>query len=290
MVSVVIPAHDAARHLPEQLAALAAQDFDADYELIVVDNRSTDGTVAVARAWADRLPLRLVDAPDTLGISYARNCGWRAAAGDFVLSTDADDVVGPGWLATMVAAASRGDLVGGPYEYARLNSAHVQSWRTPWPADEPWVARRFLPFSPSGNFGMWRDVLEALGGFNERYHRGATDVELCWRAQLAGYRMVWVPESVVHHRYRDTVSGLAKQFYRFGRADAHLYRDFRGRGMPPAQPLRAIGRSVTLRLADLRRLRWRRSRGPWQRERVARHLAFRAGRIAGSVRYRVYYP
>jgi glycosyltransferase involved in cell wall biosynthesis len=285
LVSVVVPALNAAATLHQQFEALAKQDYAGPSELIFVDNGSDDETIGVAEDWKAKLRLRVVDASARRGISFARNQGWRAASGDLIAFTDADDVVDIGWLSALVAAGPRADLLGGPYEYNCLNDPVVRSWREAWPADGLWLTRGFLPFAATGNFAVWVEVLKSLGGFNEGYQRGATDVEFCWRAQLASYTLCFVPGAVVHHRYRHRVSDLGRQFYRYGRADAHLYRDFRASGMPREGVTRSLlsaGWSI-LHLPDL--LVSRSRRGRW-----VRRASYRAGRVAGSVRFGVLYP
>jgi glycosyltransferase involved in cell wall biosynthesis len=283
-VSVVIPTLDASATLHEQLEALSVQDYAGGWELIVADNGSADDTVQVAQRWASKLPLVVIDASARRGISFARNRGWRAAAGTLIAYLDADDVADIGWLTAIVAAAQRADLVGGPYEYDLLNDEVVRSWRDPWPAPPPRVTRGFLPALATGNFAVWADVLETLGGFNEQYRKGATDVEFCWRAQLASYDLCFVPGAVVHYRYRDGLGDFGRQFYRFGQADAHLYRDFRRNGMPREGLERALLASGWL-LVHVPDLFFSRSR----RGRWIGHATYRAGRLAGSIQFRVPY-
>src|SRR4051812_37521166 len=107
-LSVVIAARDAESTLGEQLRALEAQEWDGTWEVLVVDNGSTDGTVDVVRRAATGWPaLRLVPATNGVGPAYARNVGARAAAGRSLAFCDADDVVAPGWVVAVGAALRR---------------------------------------------------------------------------------------------------------------------------------------------------------------------------------------
>src|SRR6059058_4106784 len=102
LVSVVVPAYNCADTIDVQLAALAEQDYDGRWEVVVVDNRSTDDTADRARRWSDRLPgLRVVDASERQGVSHARNRGIEEARGDLIAICDADDQVQPGCLTAM---------------------------------------------------------------------------------------------------------------------------------------------------------------------------------------------
>jgi glycosyltransferase involved in cell wall biosynthesis len=98
-LSVVVPAHNEENYLGACLDSLRNQDFPGDYEIIVVDNNSTDGTADVARARG----VRVVTEPRP-GVCWARQSGTSAAAGEIVVSTDADTVYGQDWLSRIDAA------------------------------------------------------------------------------------------------------------------------------------------------------------------------------------------
>ena len=91
--SVVVPARNEAAYLGDCLTSLLAQDYPGRYEIIVVDNDSTDGTAAVARSFG----VQVVTEPRP-GVCQARQRGTEAARGQIVVSTDADTVYGQGWL------------------------------------------------------------------------------------------------------------------------------------------------------------------------------------------------
>jgi glycosyltransferase involved in cell wall biosynthesis len=104
-VSVIIPARNAAATIEAQLEAISKQTYSGPWEIIVVDNGSTDGTEHVVRAWRQRLPnLLLVSAPHAQGANYARNVGCHSSRGGLLLFCDADDIVESDWMAAMVEA------------------------------------------------------------------------------------------------------------------------------------------------------------------------------------------
>jgi GT2 family glycosyltransferase len=234
----------------------------------------------VARGWESRLSLCVIDASAKRGAAFARNCGWRAASGDLIAFCDADDVVAPNWLSSLVEAAASADLAGGPYEFGRLNASRRQPW---WDGKSLPLGFGYLPFMVGGNLAAWRPALVALGGFNETYLE-LQDVELSWRAQRAGLRVRFAPAAVVHCRYRTRFGAVAKQAYRISFQQAHLYRDFRAHGMPRRKTLRFF-RVVASLMIDLpacatsKDFRW-----GWMRR-----ASEQFGRVAGSVRYRVLY-
>src|SRR5436190_3460192 len=261
-VSVVMPARNARRTLGAQLEALRGQDYPGPWELVVADNGSTDGTADLASDWPRTLPIRVVDASARRGASFARNRGWRSARGDLIAFCDADDVVSPRWLSRLTEAAQENDLVGGPYEFSRLNAVQGQPW---WDGASLPVKMSFLPYIVGGNLAVWADVLTALGGFNEAY-TGAEDVELSWRAQLSSLRLGFAPDAVVHCRYRTRWADNAFKAYRIGYQKPHLYRDFRAHGVrrsrSPRFPLRVgwlLMRTPALAMTPARRSAWVRS-------------------------------
>jgi glycosyltransferase involved in cell wall biosynthesis len=280
MISVVIPAYNAAASLPAQLDALASQTYRGEWEVIVADNGSTDETSALASAALGRVPdLRVVDASSRRGASHARNVGVRAARGEFVLFCDADDVVAHTWLEAMAAAIRSCDVVGGAVDEAVLNRPGNVS---PTPGDRLWQ-KDFLPSAIGTNCGVRTRILHELGGFNESY-LSCNDVEFFWRLQLAGHRVCFVRDAVVHHRDRAGIPALARQAWRFGRGDAQLYRDFRHRGMPRSPIRQAVKAWVTLFLL-----------APWywanrgRRRHWVSAVARRVGRVAGSAHFRTLY-
>jgi glycosyltransferase involved in cell wall biosynthesis len=282
LVTVVVPVLDAAATLPQQLDALAWQTYSGAWEVVISDNGSTDGSADLARGWADRLPdLRIVDSSDRRGINHARNVGAAAARGDLVLLCDADDVVDSGWVAAMAEAARHCDVLGGRLDEDTLNDPLARAGRPAQPQDELPTALRFLPYAVGANCGIRTSVVRELGGFNEDYVRGAADIEFFWRAQLAGHRLCFVPDAVVQYRYRPGTKKLARQFYRYGMAEAQLYRDFGTQ--VPKDDLRTVLWRWRCILAETRRaVRHPSARADW-----ARQLAYRTGRIRGSIRFRV---
>lgn len=285
MISVVVPARNSAGVIEGQLAALAAQRHTGVWEVVVADNGSTDGTADVARGWADRLPdLRVVPAGERVGINHARNAGAREARGEFLLFCDADDEADPDWLTAMARAATGCEAVGGVLEKRTLNDATVVEWRPPLTMTELPVMAGFLPRPVGANCGVRTDLWRALGGFDEEYAVGATETEFFWRLQLAGHDVCFVPDAVMHYRFRPGLRAHARQFFRFGVARARLYRDFRSSGMPPRR-FGAFARDV----AWLVRHGLDLVRGSGPRGRWVGQAAAVCGRVVGSVRYRLVY-
>ncbi|GAA1991015.1 hypothetical protein GCM10009718_30940 [Isoptericola halotolerans] len=216
-VSVVVPARDAGGHLPDALGSLQRQGLDlCDLEVVVVDDGSTDDTLAVLEEASSRLPvLRWVHHRTPLGVSAARNRGVRESRGRWVTFLDPDDWFFPGHLAAMVDAAAR-------YEVDFLVCDQVQAYgndRRRVRAPEP---RRHVPLDPrsgimptsrstmvnyvqvSSRFLSRRVVDDGLVVFDEDLPT-AEDREWAWRLLLGTrrYAVVDAPGYV----YRRAVSG-----------------------------------------------------------------------------------
>jgi len=283
MVSVVIPVRDGGDLLAEQLSALSRQTYAGEWEVVVADNGSRDGSADKARQWTDRLPgLRVVDASDHPGAAHARNVGARQASGDVLAFCDADDVVSAGWLASLVAGLDDADLIAGAIETDRLNDPLMRRWR-PFDVGAVPISHGWLPYALSANVAFRASAFEALKGFREDYRVGE-DVEICWRAQLAGHRFAYSPEAVVHYRFRAGLRPLLRQYVAYGTIGPRLFQDFRDGGMPASGFRTAVGPWVRL-VARLPIALW----STTARGDVLRRMAFRLGRIRGSFQTRVLY-
>jgi glycosyltransferase involved in cell wall biosynthesis len=172
LVTVVIPVRDMEATIGAQLAALAAQDYDGAWELLVADNGSRDGTVDAAGQWSERLPLHILDASASAGVSHARNAAAAVARGQLLLFCDADDEVRPEWMRMMVCGLRQNPLVSGVYDHVKLNSARMARLYPSWPTFE---GHPFLPSAPGGSLGIRRSVFDPSS---------AAEADFCPRAAV----------------------------------------------------------------------------------------------------------
>jgi GT2 family glycosyltransferase len=211
-VSVVIPNYNGIRWLPGCLDALAAQTF-RDQEVLLIDNGSTDGSVALLR---DRYPrVRLVALERNTGFSPAVNLGIRAAGGEYVALLNVDTVARPGWLAALVRALDESRPETGAVASKMLSldddgriddAGDALSWAGAAEKrghGEP--AHRFTErdevFSVCAGAALYRrSFLDAVGGFDERFFAYLEDIDLCLRGRLLGYRYVFEPAAEVLHK------------------------------------------------------------------------------------------
>lgn len=283
VVSVVLRCRNAAATLPRQLDALARQDWKQPWELLLVDNRSTDGSVELARRYTGRLPLRVVEATEREGAAYGLNAGVRAARAPAILFCDADDEVGEGWLAAMGEALAAHELVACRHDVETLNDPSVRATRDPVFAEGlPCLAfPPFLLHATSSAMGISRHLFNELGGFDEAV--GALhDTDFSVRAGLAGHEIHFVREAVVAYRYRDTLGGTFRQARAYAEDMALLQRRYvpAGERVPGRRTWLVEGWKPVLRALPRAGSRAGRARLAWL-------LGWQAGRYAGSVRYRV---
>ncbi len=191
-LSVIIPCFNKADAIALQLEALALQQWSEPWEVIVVNNGSTDNIVAVVEQYKNRLPnLQIVDAASG-GASYARNVGIAAASSDAFVFCDADDKVFSGWLAAVGEALGKYDFVSGPLE-SQLNGSgrSRQEDKQKEAIGLNQLPPSFMPWGNGCNFGITRLVVDTIGRFDESMYF-AEDIEFGWRAQRADFKIHFI--------------------------------------------------------------------------------------------------
>lgn len=277
-VSVIIACRNAERYVGHQLEALAAQEISVPWELVFVDNGSTDRSVQVAESYRDRIQMRVVSAPELPNQAYARNVGADAASADKLVFVDADDEVAPGFLTSMFAMLQQHDFVASLRDDAALNpewTRHAQN--TPESSHGT-----FTMFAFGAAVGLSRAVLLSVGGWPEEYVPNE-DMALSFRLQRSGVPLVYLPEPLLRYRFRESIRGLFSQTRRWGYQSAHVHRDF-GAAFAARRP---VSLAVSEWLAVLRQLATARNRADLAR--CAVRLGYSVGRLMGSLRYRVFY-
>lgn len=231
-LSVVIPCYNPGVDIERTISLLADQVWHGTFEIVVADNGSTDETPVRLAQLATGLPmLRVVDASGKRGAAHARNTGARAARGRSIAFFDADDLPNPGWLAAIGEALAVNTFVGCSLETETLNEPWAIEVRGRPQATDllPTSEHPYLPAASGGTIGIRRSVFLESGGFDESFPFATMeDLEFCWRIQLAGHRLVFVPGAVVSMQYRHELSDVFEQArrYAFGQSTVHvMYRD-----------------------------------------------------------------
>ena len=303
-VTVVVSTFSRAGLLGELLRALERQTLPRDdFEVVVADNGSTDGTWDVLVDAVVASPLRLLAArlPANRGAAGGRNAALGHGRAAIVAFTDDDCLPQPRWLAALVATVDAGaDVVQGRTEPDPTPGPWPQPWaRTVWILEPSWLFE-------TCNVAYRRSALDAAGGFTEhdpmtQRHSGRAfgeDVLLGWRVVDAGARFAFCDEAVVHHRwmpgsYRGWLAemrqlrhfpaltkrapGIARSFWR----DPFLSRRTAATGLALAGvAAAAIGRGPVRLLGALAAGPWFVEAVPRARVRRGRPLPVRLGQVA----------
>lgn len=210
--SIVITAYNAASDLPACLNGLLAQDH-GDFEIILVDNASEDETPEVAARYAEHI--RYLHLPVNQAITGGYNAGAEIATGDILVFINADTVPQENWLSPLVQSLIDHPDVG-------LTTSRILLYDAPhlintcgndltWtgltvcrgfgePADN-WQTGSEVAAVSGAAFAIRRSLFTTIGGFDNTFEFYLDDTDLSLRAQLAGYRIRYVPESTIRHRY-----------------------------------------------------------------------------------------
>lgn len=225
LISVIIPNWNGAEHLPTCLDSLQAQTY-SNVEIIVVDNASTDGSLELLAQ--DYSQVHLIKLPVNQGFTGACNAGLEAARADTLILLNNDTEVDRDWLAAVAAAFERHPEAGSVAskmllfdrrdvfhtagDYYRLDG--IPGNRGVWQKDTGQYDREEVVFGACGGAAAYRrSMLEQIGFLDEAFYFSCEDLDLAWRAQLAGWRCIYAPEAIVYHKLQATGGGTIASYY-----------------------------------------------------------------------------
>ena len=208
--AVIVAVYNGAATLRDCLESLLRLDYPAPWELIVVDNASTDGTARLLEQYAGRLR---VGREERRGPAAARNRGLAATTAEVVAFTDADCTVDPAWLRHLVAPLTDPTvgIAGGrilsrrPCNWIEAYGEHIHDHARAMHVSRP-------PYAITMNWASRRAVMEEIGRFDESLLR-SSDVDCAYRLVTAGYRLVYAHDAVIYHRNERTPWGLVHEGY-----------------------------------------------------------------------------
>jgi GT2 family glycosyltransferase len=225
LLSIIIPHYNGAHHLPPCFNALRRQTYPY-LEIILVDNGSTDESVALTRR--DFPEVKIIELGQNLGYTGAVNRGIQQATGEVIVSLNNDTEAAPGWAQALVdtlEAYPEAGIVASKMllfdERDRIHSAGdgfgvngLPINRGVWQKDEGQFDKEIYVFGGCGGAVAYRrKMLEEIGLLDEDFFMYLEDVDLNWRAQLAGYRAVFAPQAVVYHRLSASGGGIIASYY-----------------------------------------------------------------------------
>lgn len=218
-VSVVVCSYNGGATLRQCLESLLDVNYP-DYEIIVVDDGSTDDTVDILLEFPS---VKVIRQPNR-GLSAARNAGLDAATGAIVAYTDSDCFADADWLSLLVEQLERSGAaaVGGP------NLTPDDGWLASCVGASPGQPTHVLENDqvaehiPGCNMAFRREALLALNGFDPQYRTAGDDVDICWRLQQSGEWITFAPGAFVWHHRRQTPRTYFRQQAGYGEAEALL--------------------------------------------------------------------
>ena len=218
-ISVIVCTYNGSRTIRDCLEALQSLDYP-NYEVIVVNDGSTDNTEAIARKY----PFRIVNTTNQ-GLSNARNTGMHAASGEIVAFTDDDAYSDPHWLTYLghMFLTTSHVGIGGPNLPPKNDG-----WLAECVAHAPGgpihvlLDDQLAEHIPGCNMAFRKDSLVTIGGFDPQYRAAGDDVDICWRLQEKGWTIGFHAAAQVWHHRRSSIGTYWKQQRGYGRAEALL--------------------------------------------------------------------
>ncbi|HLW67958.1 MAG TPA: glycosyltransferase family 2 protein, partial [Gemmataceae bacterium] len=278
LVSVIIVNYNGRRYLPDCLGSLERQRLPrGEYEVIVVDNDSTDGSVEwVKEAYP---AVKVIALKENVGFARGNNLGLRPARGEYIALLNNDAVAEPNWLHEAVATLEVSPKLGGVASKIRfhddprvLNSTGLVLYRDGRGGDRGFreedrgqFEQEDEVFGPCGAaMVVRRELLDDLGGFDERLFLYYEDLDLAWRARLRGWSFHYCPKAVVQHVHCGSAGEWSPRFCFYVERNRALVNC---KNAPPSMALKT---SVGLFLRVLRAW-WRVASGWNQRALRAAH-------------------
>jgi len=225
-ISVVVCSFNGASTIRDTLNGLSKLDYP-DYEIIVVDDGSTDSTPQIASEYHVRLI-----STENMGLSQARNAGIQAATGEMVAFIDDDAYPDVDWLKFLASSIFEGKYVGvgGP----NLPPPN-DGWKADAVANAPGnpsvvlLTDRVAEHIPGCNMMFRKDELDMIGGFDPIFRVAGDDVDLCWRLREAGATIGFSPAAVVWHHRRNSIRKSWRHQVGYGQAESLLERKWPGK-------------------------------------------------------------
>jgi glycosyltransferase involved in cell wall biosynthesis len=218
-ISVVVCTFNGRRSLWECLDGLLRLDYP-NYEVVVVNDGSTDGTEQIAEKYG----MRLITT-ENRGLSSARNTGLQAATGEIVAYIDDDAYPDPHWLRYVANTFMNSNHVGvGGPNIAPPGDGPIAECVAHSPGNPVHIllSDTEAEHIPGCNMAFRKSALEAIGGFDTQFRIAGDDVDACWQLQQRGGTLGFNAGAVVWHHRRNSVKAYWRQQHNYGKAEAML--------------------------------------------------------------------
>ncbi len=272
------------------------QDYPRElYEIIVVDNNS----VALVKDIIHRFPVTYLQ-EERQGSYFARNRGLEIATGDIAAFLDADCIADPTWLNNLVHGF-KDQQVGGIG--GKILKIRPKTWVQAAAEDlaEQQLSLQSLPFFSApyivtANAAYRMPILRELGGFDTQFQSGG-DVDLAWRVQQSGYRIVTTRDAIVYHDARESLKGYFSQYFSYAVGHTLLFKKHRHvtgekifvNTYPLEGLLKTLGYSIPVKFALWLSGRTLLTSQTTELLQLVKYIALVFGNVYGAIKYRIPY-
>lgn len=223
--SVIIPTYNRCQQLQATLKSISNQSFK-DFEIIVVNDGSTDDTASYLNSIQEN-NFNVIHQINR-GPAAARNAGIKIAKGDFIVFTDDDCIVPENWLSDFdrVFSESNADVVAGFVQNAsRSVFSAISQYIINYSVAYLYRKHTNTSFFTSNNIAYRKDVLQSMGGFDERFkNAGGEERLLNFKLVLSGKKIIFNPETKIKHFHKLDFLSFIKQFYNYGKGSYLIYK------------------------------------------------------------------
>lgn len=299
-VSIVIPAYNEGNNIRVCVNSLKVQNFPKDdYEIVVVDNNSTDNTLELIKNLNITYTVEYKKGP-----AAAKNAGIKMATGNIIAFVDGDCVADRNWLKEIVTGfkdSNTGCVAGEIMAMERENMSLLEQFliKKGHLSQKQHMEHSFLPFAATANAAYRKEVFDKIGFFDEDLFVGE-DADLSWRMQLfTRYKLIYIPNAIIFHPYESSPKGLFRQKRRHAYGSVMLYKKYKKYQRAGVKSLKEtyweyrslIRRGLMLLFHKLQKYLGRKNMGlpPTDEHQLILETAWKAGLIQGSIRHRVWY-
>ena len=237
-ISVVVAVRNEINYIEKCIESLFKQDFDGEYEVIVVDGMSDDGTYEMLEKLQKKYKFILLKNPKK-NAAAGRNMGIKEADGDIIAFIDGDAMAYPDWLSNIYEELEKNEEVagvGGPdllpdnapfisraIGYVMTSPLARGGKLNPSTQHTMMEKKLYVEHIPTCNLALRRKIFDEVGMFDESFVKGQ-DLELSYRIKKAGYKLLYVPSiKVIHHR-KENIKQFSKQIYKWAKAKVAIIK------------------------------------------------------------------
>lgn len=220
LVSIILLSYNSQKDLAECISSLMIQTY-TNYEIILVDNTSQDNTVEFV---GTNYPgIKIIENKSNLGYAHGNNIGVAYAKGEYIVILNPDTVVDPDWLLCLIEPlkeyhASTSKIL--MYDQKDMintcaNHSHftgIDFCRGLYEHVSQFSNTEEVSSISGCSFAIRKEILEEIGGFDPDFFLYLEDIDLSWRLRIAGYKIIYIPASIVYHKFSLEVSPW-KEFY-----------------------------------------------------------------------------